>query len=78
MVRDIYSTNTYNIHYTANDSIVNSAAVYGSQVFIPNTVNEVTGAVIRHKDTINAVAHSGLGIVSGSIMEGMALVSPYK
>ncbi len=78
MIRNEYSSNTYNVHYNANNSIVNAAVTYGSLVFIPNTTNTVTGAVVRHTNTINEISHSGLGIVTGSVMEGTAYVSPYK
>jgi hypothetical protein len=78
MINREYSTNTYNIVYNGNNSVVNSTSTYGSLVFIPNTTNKLTGVKILHTNTINAISHSGLGIVSGSIMEGMALVSPYK
>ena len=67
MIKDEYSTNTYNIYYDANTSIVNSAAIYGSQVYIPGGMN-----------TINTISHSGLGIVANSVMEGIAYVSSYK
>jgi hypothetical protein len=67
MVKDVYSSNTFNIYYDGNTYIQNAFSTYGSIVFIPG-----------HPNTINVIAHSGLGIVSGSIMEGMALVSPYK
>ncbi|NDB59536.1 hypothetical protein EB001_13960 [bacterium] len=78
MIKNKYSTNTYNIYYTTNNSIVNSTLTYGSQVFIPNTVNTLTGVTVHHSNTINAIAHSGLGITTDSVMEGIALVSPYK
>lgn len=68
MVKDVYSSNTYNIHYDGNTYIENAYATYGSIVTIPGNTN----------NTINIVAHSGLGIVTGSIMEGTAWVSPYK
>ena len=67
MIKDVYSSNTYNINYDGNTYITNAYGTYGSQVYIPG-----------HPNTINAIAHSGLGIVSGSVMEGVALVSPYK
>ena len=78
MIKNVYNGNTYNIFYDANTSVVNSTTTYGSLVFIPNTTNEVTGAVVRHTNTINSIEHSGLGIVSGSVMEGISYVSPYK
>jgi hypothetical protein len=78
MIKNVYNGNTYNIFYDANTSVANSTTTYGSLVFIPNTTNEVTGAVIRHTNTINSIEHSGLGIVSGSVMEGISYVSPYK
>ena len=78
MINKEYSSNTYNVHYNANNSIVNAAITYGSLVFIPNTTNSVTGTVVRHTNTINELSHSGLGIVTGSVMEGTAYVSPYK
>lgn len=67
MIKDVYNGNTYNIYYDGNTSIVNSAAIYGSQVYIPGGAN-----------TINTIAHFGLGIVANSVMEGIAYVSPYK
>ena len=67
MIKNVYSSNTYNINYDGNTYITNAYGTYGSQVYIPG-----------HPNTINAIAHSGLGIVSGSVMEGVALVSPYK
>jgi hypothetical protein len=78
MIKNVYNGNTYNIFYDANTSVVNSTTTYGSLVFIPNTTNEVTGAKVRHTNTINSIVHSGLGIVSGSVMEGISYVSPYK
>jgi hypothetical protein len=78
MVKSVYSSNTYNIYFDANTSIVNSTLTYGSLVFIPNTVNVLTGNTIQHTNTINSVAHSGLGIVANSRMEGIASVSLYK
>lgn len=68
MIRDIYSANTYNIHYDGNTFIQNAYSTYGSIVYVPGNTN----------NTINIVAHSGLGIVAGSVMEGTAWVSPYK
>jgi hypothetical protein len=62
-----YTSNSYNVHYTSNNSIVNATSTYGSQVFIPGGMN-----------TINAISHSGVGIVANSVMEGIAYVSPYK
>ena len=61
-------SNTYNINYDGNTYITNAYSTYGSLVYIPGNTN----------NTINIVAHSGLGIVSGSVMEGVSLVSPYK
>jgi hypothetical protein len=78
MIKNVYNGNTYNIFYDANISIANSTTTYGSLVFIPNTTNEVTGTVVRHTNTINSITHSGLGIVSGSVMEGISYVSLYK
>ena len=78
MIRNIYGSNTYNIYYDANTSVVNSTITYGSQVFIPNTVNILNGTILHHSNTINATSHSGLGIVANSVMEGIAYVSPYK
>jgi hypothetical protein len=78
MIKNVYNGNTYNIFYDANTSVANSTTTYGSLVFIPNTTNEVTGAKVRHTNTINSIEHSGLGIVSGSVMEGISYVSPYK
>ena len=78
MIKDEYSSNTYNIYYDANTSVVNSTITYGSLVFIPNTTNSKTNTTVHHTNTINAIAHSGLGIVANSIMEGIAYVSPYK
>ncbi len=68
MVKSEYNTNTYNIVYDGNTYIQNAFSTYQSLVYIPGNTN----------NTINIVAHSGLGIVTGSIMEGMALVSLYK
>ena len=68
MVKSDYNGNTYNIFYDGNTYIQNAFSTYQSLVYIPGNTN----------NTINIVAHSGLGIVSGTIMEGMALVSPYK
>jgi hypothetical protein len=68
MINREYSTNTYNVVYNGNTYIQNAYSTYASLVYIPGNTN----------NTINIVAHSGLGIVSGSVMEGMALVSPYK
>jgi len=68
MVKDVYSSNTYNIYYDGNTYIQNAFSTYGSIVYIPGNTN----------NTINIVAHSGLGVIAGSVMEGMALVSPYK
>ena len=68
MVKKTYNGNTYNIYYDGNTYIQNAFSTYGSIVYIPaNTHN-----------TINIVGHSGLGITTNSIMEGIALVSPYK
>jgi len=78
MINKTYNGNSYNISYNSNTYIQNATGTYGSQVFIPNTVNTLTGATIQHTNTINAIAHSGLGIVTGSVMEGIAYVSPYK
>ena len=71
MVRDVYNSNTYNVHYDGNTYIQNAYSTYAPLVYIPKYSNNTN-------NTINIVAHSGLGIVSGSVMEGMALVSPYK
>jgi hypothetical protein len=68
MVKDVYNGNTYNIFYDGNTYIQNAFATYGSIVYIPGNTN----------NTINIVAHSGLGIVPGSVMEGISYVSPYK
>jgi hypothetical protein len=68
MVKDVYNGNTYNIFYDGNTYIQNAFTTYGSLVYIPGNTN----------NTINIVAHSGLGIVTGSVMEGIAYVSPYK
>ena len=68
MIKNVYSSNTYNINYDGNTYITNAYSTYGSLVYIPGNTN----------NTINIVAHSGLGIVSGSVMEGVSLVSPYK
>jgi hypothetical protein len=68
MVKSEYNSNTYNIYYDGNTYIQNAFTTYGSIVTIPGNTN----------NTINIVAHSGLGIVSGSVMEGIAYVSPYK
>ena len=68
MIKSKYSSNTYNIYYDSNTYIQNAFATYGSIVTVPGNTN----------NTINIVAHSGLGIVTGSVMEGIALVSPYK
>ena len=68
MIKDVYSSNTYNIHYDGNTYLQNAYSTYGSIVTIPGNTN----------NTINIVAHSGLGIVTGSVMEGTAYVSPYK
>ena len=78
VINSEYSSNTYNVHYSANDSVVNATITYGSLVFIPNTTNTKTNTVVRHTNTINEISHSGLGIVTGSVMEGTAYVSPYK
>lgn len=81
MIKNVYSSNTYNIHYSSNDSIVNAYSTYGSQVIIParmNTTNILSPTVVYRTNTINIAAHSGLGIVANSIMEGVAYVSPYK
>jgi hypothetical protein len=68
MIKNIYNGNTYNIKYDSNTYIQNAYSTYGSIVTIPGNTN----------NTINIVAHSGLGIVAGSVMEGTAYVSPYK
>lgn len=68
MIKSDYNGNTYNIMYDGNTYIQNAFSTYQSLVYIPGNTN----------NTINIVAHSGLGIVSSSLMEGMALVSPYK
>ena len=68
MVKDVYNGNTYNIFYDGNTYIQNAFATYGSIVYIPGNTN----------NTINIVAHSGLGVVPGSVMEGISYVSPYK
>ncbi len=68
MIKNIYNGNTYNIKYDSNTYIQNAFGTYGSIVTIPGNTN----------NTINIVAHSGLGIVAGSVMEGTAYVSPYK
>ena len=78
VVKNVYGSNTYNVYYNANTSIVNSTLTYGSQVFIPNTTNSQTNVRVQHTNTINAISHSGLGIVANSVMEGIAYVSPYK
>lgn len=75
MVKNTYNGNTYNIYYDSNTSVVNSAAVYGSQVYIPSSTNGVNTII---GNTINTVAHYGLGIVANSVMEGIAYVLPYK
>jgi hypothetical protein len=68
MIKNVYNGNTYNIYYDGNTYIQNAYGTYGSLVYIPGGAG----------NTINAIAHSGLGIVANSIMEGIALVSPYK
>ena len=81
MIKNTYGSNTYNIYYDANISIVNAYSTYGSQVRIPaimNTTNILSPTVIYRTNTINAASHSGLGIVANSVMEGIAYVSPYK
>ena len=68
MIKNIYNGNTYNIRYDSNTYIQNAYSTYGSIVTIPGNTH----------NTINIVAHSGLGIVTGSVMEGIAYVSTYK
>mgnify|MGYP003353847478 FL=1 len=63
MIKDVYNSTTYNIHYDGNTYITNAFGTYGSQVYIPG-----------HPNTINTIAHSGLGIVSGSVKIGRAHV----
>jgi hypothetical protein len=78
MIKNVYGSNTFNVYYDSNTSIVNSTITYESLVFIPNTTNSKTKTTVHHTNTINAVSHSGLGIVANSVMEGIAYVSPYK
>ena len=67
MVKNVFSSNTYNINYDANTYITNAYSTYGSSVYIPG-----------HPNTINAIAHSGVGVTANARMEGSALVSLYK
>ena len=67
MIKNAFSSNTYNIYYNANTYLQNAWGTYHSTVFIPGNPN-----------TINVIAYSGVGIVANSVMEGTSLVSPYK
>ena len=82
MIKDEYSSNTYNIYYDGNTYIENAFATYGSIVTLPNSTTNINGSIVtvysNSINTINAVAHSGLGIVANSVMEGIAYVSSYK
>ena len=82
MIMSEYSSNTYNIYYDGNTYIENAFATYGSIVILPDSTINSNGSIVttyaNSINTINAVAHSGLGIVANSVMEGIAYVSPYK
>ena len=82
MIKDEYSSNTYNIYYDGNTYIQNAFSTYGSIVILPDSTINSNGSIVttyaNSINTINAIAHSGLGIVANSVMEGIAYVSPYK